>query len=314
MANERDMHSIIAAINGRLFYNSIVGQVPYLHRFLFGNPVVAYLATFIPSLALLNSSRYIVDFTAQQLARYQNPSKESNVPDCQDMLSRFKRFKDGDMVMSDSELLSHASGNVLAGSDTTAASLRSIFYYLCRTPSAHAALLAEIDAADARGALSDPITFAEAQGLPYLQAVIKEALRMHPAVGLLLERVVPAGGFTLPNGVHLSAGTVIGMNPWVAARDETVYGSDAGTFRPERWVEQGEEKLKAMERNFLAFGSGTRTCLGKNVSLLEMSKLVPQVLRRFGFELTNPEREWVMQDYWFVQQKGLICKVKRREK
>jgi cytochrome P450 len=310
MEQEKDINNIIAAINGRLFYNSIIGQVPSLHRFLFGNRVVAKLASFIPSIAILNSSRYIVDFTAQQLKRYQN--QEFNTVECQDMLARFKRFKDGELVMSESELLSHTSGNIFAGSDTTAASMRSIFYNLCRTPTAYKKLLSEIDDADSNGRLSDPVTFAEAQELKYLQAVIKEALRMHPAVGLILERIVPDGGFDLPNGVHLPAGTIIGMNPWVAARDPETYSPDPYIFRPERWLDVNEEKLKVMERNFLAFGSGSRTCLGKNVSHLEMSKLVPQVLRRFEFELKDPDKEWILEDYWFVQQRGLVCRVKRR--
>jgi cytochrome P450 len=55
-------------------------------------------------------------------------------------------------------------------------------------------LRAEIDEQDAAGNLSNPIQFREAQGLPYLQAVIKEALRLHPATGLPLGRVVPKGG------------------------------------------------------------------------------------------------------------------------
>jgi len=45
-----------------------------------------------------------------------------------------------------------------------------------------------------------------------------------------------------------------------------------------------------------------------------MSKLVPELLRRFEFPLADPEKDWVMNDYWFVKQSGLICKVKRREK
>ncbi len=310
MEQEKDINNIISAINGRLFYNSIIGQAPSLHRFLFGNAFISRLASTIPAVARLNSSKYIVDFTAQQLARYQN--KEFNTAQCQDMLARFKRFKDGEQVMSDAELLSHASGNIFAGSDTTAASMRAIFYNLCRNPIVYSKLLEEIDEADHRSQLSDPITFAEAQELKYLQAVTKEALRMHPAVGLLLERVVPAEGFTLPNGVTLPAGTVIGMNPWVAARDAEIYSPDPYTFRPERWLEADPDQLKAMERNFLAFGAGSRTCLGKNVSLLEISKLVPQVLRRYRFQLANPEKEWTMEDYWFVQQRGLICTVKRR--
>ena len=309
MEQEKDINNIIAAIEGRLFYNSIVGQVPSLHAYLFGNSFVAWLGSFIPSVAILNSSKYIVAFTANQLERYQN--KESNTGELQDMLARFKCIKDGELAMDDSELLSHASGNIFAGSDTTAASMRSIFYNLCRNQEAHRKLLDEIDNAEGKGELSDPVTFAEAQNLKYLQAVIKEALRMHPAVGLLLERVVPSGGAEL-GGVWLPEGTVVGMNPWVAARDKATYGDDADGFRPERWLEADEEHLKVMDRNFLAFGAGPRTCLGKNISLLEMSKLVPQVLRRFDYELTDQEKEWRLYDYWFVQQKGLITKVKRR--
>ena len=309
MENEVDVNNIIAAIEGRLVYNSIVGQVPYLHPYLFGNKFVAWLASFIPSVAILNSSRYIVEFTQKQLQRYHN--KEFNTVNLQDMLARFKRYKDGEQVMDESELLSHTSGNIFAGSDTTAASLRAIFYYLCRNEDAHRKLLNEIDEADRNGELSDPVTFAEAQNLKYFQAVIKEALRMHPAVGLLLERIVPQGGADF-GGVWLPEGTVVGMNPWTASRDKSTYGADANEFKPERWLEADETQLKIMDRNFLAFGSGTRTCLGKNISLLEMSKLVPQVLRRFDFELSEPEREWLLHCYWFVRQAGLVCRVKRR--
>lgn len=69
-----------------------------------------------------------------------------------------------------------------------------------------------------------------------------------------------------------------------------------------------------MDRNYLAFGAGARTCLGKNISLLEMSKLVPQILRNFTVELADPEKEWELADYWFVKQTGLICRIRRREK
>ncbi|KAM0720212.1 hypothetical protein Q7P37_004348 [Cladosporium fusiforme] len=311
MEQERDVENIIEAIEGRLVYNSIVGQAPWLHKFLFGNPIVAWFANMIPAVAVMNSSNFIVGFAAKQLQRYQQ--KDFNI-DVQlpDMLDRFKRFKDGEQVMSDSELLTHAVSNIFAGSDTTAASLRAIFYYLCRTPSAHEKVQAEIDEADRAGRLSDPVTFAEAQELKYFQAVTKEALRMHPAVGLLLERVVPRGGAEV-GGTWLAGGTVVGINPWVAARDKEAYGEDADDFRPERWLEADGEGLRVMERNFLAFGGGTRTCLGKNISLLEMSKVVPQVLRQFEFEMSHPEQDWVLHDYWFVRQTNLVCKVKSRQ-
>jgi len=110
MEQEKDVNNIIEAIEGRLVYNSIIGQAPYLHKYLFGNAFVSWLSSFIPAVAVLNSSRYIVAFAAQQLQRYQN--KEFNTADVRDMLDRFKRFKDEEQVMSDSELLSHATSNM----------------------------------------------------------------------------------------------------------------------------------------------------------------------------------------------------------
>lgn len=268
MEEERDVGNIIEAIEGRLVYNSIVGQAPWLHKYLFGNPLVSYLANAIPAVAVMNSSTFIVSFAAKQLQRYQGKDSDSN--ELPDMLDRFKRFKDGEQVMSDSELLSHAVSNIFAGSDTTAASLRAIFYYLCRTPSTYTKVLAELDKAAQEGKLSDPVTFAEAQELKYFQAVVKEALRMHPAVGLLLERVVPRGGAEV-GGMWLAGGTVVGVSPWVAARDKEVYGEDSGKFRPERWLDANEQELKAMERNFLAVSILNSTSMTNCISQCELT-------------------------------------------
>jgi len=268
MEQETDVGGIINAIEGRLVYCSITGQAPWLHKYcLFGNPLVDRLANLIPAVAALGSSSKVVSFAAKQLQRYQSKDYNTTGVHLPDMLDRFKRFKDCEEVMSYSRLLAHASANVFAGSDTTAISLRSIFYYLCRTPSAHDKLLAEIDQADRDGRLSDPVTFAEAQDLKYFQAVVKEALRMHPAVGFLLERVVPRGGAEV-GGTWLAGGTVVGINPWVVARDVEVYGEDAEDFRPDRWLTADEQQLKAMERNNLAVSVrwrpvGLRTALGR---------------------------------------------------
>ena len=83
--------------------------------------------------------------------------------------------------------------NMVAGSDTTAISLSAILYYLLKSPQTFDKLRQEIDAQHGKS----NIMFKESQEMPYLQAVIKEALRMHPATGLPLERVVPEGGVTM---------------------------------------------------------------------------------------------------------------------
>ncbi|KAI3399764.1 hypothetical protein diail_5832, partial [Diaporthe ilicicola] len=201
--------------------NSHHRTAPYLHKYLADNRLTSWISCLFRDTGSLNRTKYLINFIMQQVQlRQSKHSKEL------DDLGRFKRFRDGEQVMDDSEMMSHAAANVLAGSDTTAATLRALFYYLCRNPEVHEKRLAKIDEAVRNGQLSDPVTFEEAQKLKYFQAVLKESLRMHPAIGLLLERVVPTGGAEI-GGVWLPEGPVIGINPWVAARDRAVYGEDA---------------------------------------------------------------------------------------
>jgi cytochrome P450 len=79
-------------------------------------------------------------------------------------------------------------------------------------------------------------------------------MRMHPATGFILERRVPQGGVTL-HGVHLPAGTIVGVNAWVLHYNKDVFGEDAHAFRPERWIEDDGEAIKEMKRNFFAVSS-----------------------------------------------------------
>jgi cytochrome P450 len=129
-----------------------------------------------------------------------------------------------------------------------------MFYYLCKNPQCYRRVVEEIDEMHQQGNLANPVSFSDANKMKYLQACMKEAMRMHPAVGQLLERVVPEGGTTL-SGFQLPQGTIVGINPWVPSRDRKTYGQDAESYRPERWLEADADQLKLMERNFLAVSS-----------------------------------------------------------
>ena len=110
--------------------------------------------------------------------------------------------------MSTRDIIVHLSTNVFAGSDTTAIALRAIIWSLCHHPDKYDKFVKQIDEADKAGKLSEPVSFREANDhLPYLEAVMKEAMRLHPSVGLLMERHVPAGGVDLC-GRHIPAGTI----------------------------------------------------------------------------------------------------------
>jgi len=171
----------------------------------------------------------------------------------------------------------------------------------------------EIDAAATAGKLSEPVADRESrQHLPYINAVIKEALRLHPAVGMMLERLVPAGGATIC-GKHISGGTIVGINPWAVHYDPDVF-PEPEKFEPERWLKgsMNEAHLAAMERSFFAFGAGSRICMGRNLSMIEMRKIVPELLRRFTFQLESADAEWEVHTAWFTPQKMPMCTVKRR--
>ena len=62
------------------------------------------------------------------------------------------------------------------------------------------------------------------------------------------------------------------------------------------------------------FGLGSRNCIGKNISLLEISKVIPELVRHFEFELETPNLDLQHDNKWFVKQTNFRCKVIRREK
>ncbi|KAJ6034669.1 pisatin demethylase [Penicillium canescens] len=226
----------------------------------------------------------------------------------QDFLSRFLDTKDSNPSIPDSWIISWCQQNVQAGSDSTAITLTQVIYHLLKYPDSMETLLAELDHAD----LPSPVPWDIAHKLPYLDSCIKEALRMTPAIGIPLERVAPVEGLELC-GKYFKAGTVLGVNAWVVHRDKEVYGADAALWRPGRWIEARQNERKEMQRGLFAFGGGSRICLGKNISYLEMYKVIPEMLRRFKFELINPQNEWSLKNGFFTYTKGVEVSVQRRE-
>lgn len=309
----RDVDGMIEAIEGMLIYASLCGQVPEAHPLLLGNPL---FPLFIPSMETWNQ---VLQFTLKAInsrapLQHDGELEEGEKSSGKDMLSRWMAIHNLEPEkLSTRDVIVHLSTNVFAGSDTTAIALRAILYFLMRHQGVLAKVQAEIDNADHESKLSNPISYRESTTLlPYLGAVIKEAMRLHPSVGLILEREVPKGG-TSVCGKHIPAGTTIGINAWVLHRNPQVF-PDPDSFIPERWLDGSTEKLKEMEQSFFSFGAGSRTCIGKNISLIEMHKIVPQLLREFEIRLRDPKKEWKTRNVWFVQQQEFFCDLIRRDK
>ena len=144
--------------------------------------------------------------------------------------------------------------------------MRAIFYFMMKNPSVMEKAQAEVDAAFEKGTLRSPVQYSQAITLPYLNAVIKESMRLFPSFQLPMPRVAPLGGLEL-GGMHVPQGYRVGMNAGVVHYNKEVFGSDASEFNPERWLES-EERNRAMDKATITFGAGTRTCIGKNVRFL----------------------------------------------
>lgn len=216
-----------------------------------------------------------------------------------DMLASFSRHG-----LSADEMLTESTLQIVAGSDTTATSLRCTMLYLISHPPVYARLQAEVDAAAAKmgdrprsGAAAAVVSDSVVRGLPYLQAVIKEGMRIYSPVTDQVPKKVPAGGDTvvvdgksvfLPGGVNVSYGV------WALDRSEAIFGPDAHLFRPERWlVETDPGRLAAMNRvHELVFGYGKYQCLGKFIGLIEIGKTIFELIRNFDWCLAQPDNVW----------------------
>lgn len=255
----------------------------------------------------------VVKFTTQQIRLHE---QREQTFEHVDLLTRFIRAKEKyPEVMTEDRIIDFANSNVGAGSDTTAIILRECIYQVLIDPRLQERLLLEIkEVLNARKSGVDKdsfITWEEGVKMEFTQACIKECLRLNPAVGQMLPRNVPPGGVEVC-GRLIPEGTVIGCNAWTVHRDKSVYGEDADEFRPLRWLEEDPEYIRNISNLSFAFGGGARTCLGKNIALLEITKFIPEFFRRFRIDLVDPAR-YTYRSVWLVTQSGLDVHLKARD-
>lgn len=201
-----DVGNVIEALEDHLSYATLVGIFPSLHQVLF--PLKNFIAGGKGA-----GRAYVASFTKECMSETRANPKAINLGDsnatAEDFLTKFlAKHSSSPDIFTSAHVLSGCISNMVAGSDTTAISLSATLYYLLKNPPCMDRLREEVDSFTASGQLSARPTYKESQAMPYLQAVIKEALRLHPATGLPLERVVPKGGASIsgqffPEGVSV---------------------------------------------------------------------------------------------------------------
>ncbi|NYD40295.1 cytochrome P450 [Nocardioides panaciterrulae] len=179
-----------------------------------------------------------------------------------DVLSRLILVRDGEDgsdSLDDTELRDQLVTLLLAGHETTATALAWSLHELGRDP----ALLARSREAARSG---DPA------GLAWLEAVVKESLRLHPVIPMVvrtLRRPATIGGWHLPAGTTVGPSIIVGH-----ARADN--HPDPEAFRPERFLGQNPPA-----NSWIPFGGGVRRCLGAGFSLMEGVAVLREVLAAY---------------------------------
>ncbi|KAI5858231.1 cytochrome P450 [Durotheca rogersii] len=211
--------------------------------------------------------------------------------------------------MTRKECADEAMLQIIAGSDTTATVIRCTMLYIMATPRVYTRLKALVKDCVKRNEASTPITFEQAQKLPYLQAVIYEGLRIKNPITYGHYKRAPPEGDTI-DGVFIPGGTVIGDNSVGLTYNAEVFGEDVDVFRPERFLECSDEKRVEMERAVdIVFGGGRWMCAGKTVAFLELNKVFFELLRLFDFQLVYPNKAWDEEIHFTLFHKNMWVRI-----
>ena len=159
---------------------------------------------------------------------------------------------------------------LIAGRDTTAQAMSWCLFLLMTCSRVQEKVRSEICQVLGDGGDLD---YEKLSRFQYLEAVLKESLRLYPSVPLDSKFVANAD--TLPDGTYVPRGTALIYMSYAMGRSQEIWGADASEFRPERWLEM--KGVKSPYENPV-FHAGPRECLGKRLAMLEMKA---RKLRKF---------------------------------
>ncbi|KAJ5920461.1 cytochrome P450 [Penicillium verrucosum] len=293
--NDADNNGLLTLTRASTFYASVVGIIPEWHKTLW-NLVPSYILR----------EKEVRNFSEKQIAE-KEAAKESTGTAC--FLDTWFRQKEADRM--DNTEVRIGIGGALGGTELTPSFVAQAIFHVYREPAILQRLRDEIDPEMKRSHTADRgiISHEAVQAMPYLQAVLKEVLRLYPIAAITMPRVVPKGGANLA-GYHFRAGQVIGVNACAASRKEEYFGRDAGSFRPERWLDDPEE-AKRVKYYSLPFSMGGRECIGKHLATLMVLKALALIF--YSYDIKTSDKDLKLWNDIVVQVKSLTGRVQPRQ-
>ncbi|KAL4878055.1 cytochrome P450 [Aspergillus karnatakaensis] len=310
IAAGHDKNSLIPTIHKITSWAANMGALPGRSAW-YANPLITWLGPKI-GIQITDFAKLFAGFSVDQIPqRMQECREEGGDPGKtkqRDMLDYFVGMKDEKGGPASIRDISIEVGSlVAAGADTTSVAIKAVLCPILEDPLRYQRLQREIDDAHERSGLNNAsagnLSFSNLKELPFLDACIKEGLRLHPSIVYQLPRKAPEGGITI-EGYYIHPSATVSMSPVAQNRCRSIFGEDADEYRPERWIE-GEgssgEQIKEMNKQLATFGYGSRTCIGRNLAMFELFKFVAQLLSRYQVELCTGKKEWAVHAMWFAE-------------
>ena len=191
---------------------------------------------------------------------------------------------------------------MFAGHHTTSGTAAWTLIELLRHPEVLAAVVEELDGLAAGGA---PVSYQALREMPRLEAAIKEALRLHPPLILLL-RVAKVR--LEIEGAHIPAGVLVAASPSVSNRDPGAF-ENAEAFDPGRYLDPRQDDL-GNPWSWIPFGAGRHRCVGAAFAMMQLKAIFSVLLRQFSFELTQPHDTYRNDHSKMVVQLAQPCAVR----
>ena len=264
----KDVDGMLGTIWNFMLTIAPMTQVPWLDRLLYKNRVMATLRK--------QSGNSILKIAAERTAARKQEMEAGKSDQNHDFLSRFLEIQAKTPTLPPWAPTVWTFSNVIAGSDSTAVVMRTLFYHLLTDPASLHRLVEEFRTASQTNPVSNPFpSYRDVADLPFLDACVNEAVRLHPPFCLQLERSVPEGGLVVC-GEYLPPGTQVGMNPYVVNRSKALYGEDADEWRPTRWLELDDEQRRKLENGVMTVCCSLRSTLANHP--LSLALVVEYVL------------------------------------
>ncbi|KAJ6853882.1 flavonoid 3'-monooxygenase-like [Iris pallida] len=200
----------------------------------------------------------------------------------EDLLSVLFRLKECDGELIDDDIKGVLADMFIAGTDTAASTVEWALSEMIRSPDMLQQAQQELDLVVGRDRL---VSESDIPNMPFLQALVKETFRLHPATPLLLPRTAAEG--VEFGGYHIPKNATLVVNAWAIGRDEKSW-ADPLEFKPARFLPGGESELADMKGNnfeFIPFGGGRRICVGMNLGVRMVLIMTAMLVHAYDWAL-----------------------------